>query len=141
MKLDDSMRHRLMDKTMGLLSHVLDYRAKNHGVISGNLSNIDTPGFEPKELEFDEVLKRAVEQPKLPLKRTNNMHLSSGMTDGKPSFSLHTLEAKGKRDPNDLDIDREMAKMSQNNLLYEATVKILSKKFEALRAAIEERRR
>ena len=40
-----------------------------------------------------------------------------------------------------LDIDSEMAKMAQNNLLYEASATLLSKKFKALKAAIEGRNR
>ena len=57
----------------------------------------------------------------------------------KPSFSAHRVRSVDGT-PYDLDLDREMAKMAQNNLLYEATVKILSKKFDALRTAIEGRR-
>jgi flagellar basal-body rod protein FlgB len=132
----------LMDKTARLLSHMLDYRTKNHGVIAGNLANIDTPGYRPKELEFDAELKRAISNPDIPLKRTDRRHLpitSERILAGEPSFSRHKLTSFGEAD--DLDMDREMAKMSQNNLLYEATVRLLSKKFEALRLAIEGRRR
>jgi flagellar basal-body rod protein FlgB len=143
MKINGPIRQSLTGKTVNLLSHVLDYRAKNHAVISGNVSNMDTPGFEPKEVAFDEELKRAVDRSELPLKRTDGRHLSNtavGALKLEPSFSVQTYPyARGKSE--DLDIDREMAKMAENNLLYEATVRMLSKKFEALRMAIEERRR
>jgi flagellar basal-body rod protein FlgB len=130
----------LMTKTARVLSHMLDFRAQNHGVISSNLSNIDTPGYKPKELEFDQELKRAVEQSGIRLTKTDGKHLSSGTgTLDNPVFGSHRLLSLGRG--NDLDLDREMAKMAQNNLLYEATVKLLSKKFETMKMIIEERRR
>jgi flagellar basal-body rod protein FlgB len=133
--------NRLMGKTVGILADMLDFRARNHGVIASNLSNIDTPGFEPKELEFDAELRRAVDgRAALSMTRTNEKHLSG--QEGaklKPSFSAHRVQSADGT-PYDLDLDREMAKMAQNNLLYEATVKILSKKFDALKTAIEGRR-
>ena len=141
MKTENLPAHGLMDKTMGVLSKMLDFRAKNHGVIASNLSNIDTPGFRPKELEFNEELRRAVDRTGIQMKRTNDKHFSGpGGALGKDgaSFSVHPLESPDGNG-NELDLDREMAKMSQNNLLYEATVKLLSKKFDELKTAIEGR--
>ena len=40
-----------------------------------------------------------------------------------------------------LNIDREMATLAQNNILYEAAARLLTKKFQALRGVIEEGRR
>lgn len=55
----------------------------------------------------------------------------------------HKLESREVdiRENSQLNIDKEMAKMVQNNLLYEANAKLLAKKFDALRLAIEAGRR
>lgn len=132
------MDNGMMNKTMGLLSHMLDFRSKNHGVIASNLSNVDTPGYKPQELEFDGELRRALDRTNVHLRKTDEKHLPLGAGEGGPSFETHALRAKGGG--RELDIDREMAKMAQNNLLYEATVKLLSKRFEQLKIAIEGRR-
>jgi len=135
------LNSRLTGKTVALLSHALDYRSAKHSTISGNLANVDTPGFRPRELLFDQELRRAVEKDGVALKKTDEKHLphSGDLYTGKGAHVLETQEAEfGEGDR--LNIDKEMAKMVQNNLLYETAVKLLSKKFDGLKAAIEGRR-
>ena len=142
MEVKDFINKRLMGRTVGVLSHALDYRSANHSVISGNLANIDTPGYKPKELNFDQELRRAVEGGGISLKKTDPKHFpqsTAGLYGGKGSHSIETRE-KDISESSQLNIDKEMAKMVQNNLLYEASAKLLSKKFEGLRLAIEGRR-
>lgn len=137
----DITNHHLMGKTVGLLSHALGLRASNHSLISSNLSNIDTPGYRPQEVNFEEELKKAVGQGPLPLNRTQESHLPASPAlspTGEAPLSLESLE---DGPPGELDIDTEMSKMVRNNLLYEATAKMLSKKFEALRMVVDEKRR
>ncbi|MFZ0451503.1 MAG: flagellar basal body rod protein FlgB [Desulfatiglandaceae bacterium] len=135
------MNKNLFDRTVGVLSRALDYRVRNQRIISTNVANIDTPGFRPKQLKFDEELRRAVGNENMSLAKTNGKHLpgfnESGL-QGAPSFDLES-EGTSKLGDNSLDIDKEMAKMAKNNLLYEATVKMLSKKFDLLKTAIEGR--
>lgn len=144
MKIGELMQNRLTGKTVGLLSRALDYRSENHNVISGNMANIDTPGYRPKELVFDQALKQAVEKNALRLRKTNSKHFShySGTLHyGDNNFTLKNQDREPTATSHDLNIDKEMAKMVQNNLLYEAAARMLSKKFEALKGAIEAGRR
>ena len=125
---------RMMGKSIHLLSHALNFQSANHEVISGNLANIDTPGFRPKEISFDKELQRAVEKNDLSLQKTNPKHFShytGGLRQAEPRFEIRRSHS------DQLNIDREMAKMMQNNLLYEASTRLLSKKFEALKTAID----
>ena len=130
---------RLFDRTMGILDRVLDYRVKNQRVIATNVANIDTPGFRPKRLKFDEELRKAVDKEQVHLMRTDGKHLpglQQFSMEGEQSFELETGPESAGGD-HSLDIDREMAKMAKNNLLYDATVKMLSKKFSLLKEAIQ----
>jgi len=137
------MEKRLMGRTISMLSHALDYRSANHSVISGNLANIETPGFKPKELHFDRELRRAVEGGGVSLKKTDPKHLPESSSDVYKGKGLHSLETRDLdlSETHQLNIDKEMARMVQNNLLYEASAKLLAKKFDALRMAIEAGRR
>lgn len=132
------MNQGLFDRTVGILTRALDYRVANQRVISTNIANMDTPGFRPKALKFDEALQQAVDNRDLHLLETNRKHLpgfsESGIQEGS-SFVLDTEPANPVGD-HSLQIDKEMAKMAKNNLLYEATVKMLSNKFDLLKTAI-----
>jgi flagellar basal-body rod protein FlgB len=141
MEIKNLVQSRLMGKTVALLSHALDYRSANHGVISGNLANIDTPGYRTQELSFDQELRRAVDKEGVSMKKTDERHFprSTDLYNGKGSHELES-SAQEINESNQLNIDLEMAKMVQNNLLYEASAKLLAKKFEGLRMVIEGRR-
>ena len=141
MEIRSYLNSRLMGKTVALLSHALDYRSAKHSTISGNLANIDTPGYRPRELVFDQELRRAVDKEGIAMRKTDEKHFprSGDIFIGKGSHALETQEAEFD-EADHLNIDKEMAKMVQNNLLYETAGKLLSKKFDGLRAAIEGRR-
>ncbi|MBW1720692.1 MAG: flagellar basal body rod protein FlgB [Deltaproteobacteria bacterium] len=130
-------------KTVSLLARALDFRSANHNVISSNLANIDTPGFRPKEISFSEALKREVEKTGLPLRKTDPNHFSHFTGSLDPGERVYTVRTSKKpvTGTSQINIDREMAKMVENNLLFEASARLLAKKFEALKLAIESGRR
>lgn len=123
---------RLFDRTMGVLEHQLDFRSENQRVMSSNLANIDTPGYKPKRLHFDQELQKALAGDTIALKKTNPKHFGPAIQPGKRFEMSET---------NRLDIDWEMTQMMENNLLYEASTRLLSKKFEALKTVIDSGRR
>jgi flagellar basal-body rod protein FlgB len=139
MNVSNLFQNRLTGKTVDLLSRALDFGSAKHNVISGNLSNIDTPGYRPKEAVFDENLRQAVEQRAVRLKTTDRKHfshLSSAPRKGEEPYSVQTSKRKGSKG-SALDIDKEMAAMVQNNLFYQTSAQLLSKKFESLKLAIQ----
>ena len=117
----------------------MKFRSANHNAIAGNLANMDTPGYRPRDLDFNQELSQAMDKNALKLKKTNPEHFShySGRLDeGKDSFTVRERKTESK-----INLDREMAKMIQNNIQYEAYAKLLSKKFTSLKAAIDAGRR
>ena len=141
MEIEERLHGRLTGRGVEILSRMLDYRSVKHQTVAGNLANVETPGYRPKELTFDEELRRAADKTKIRLKTTNPKHLGNDLAlEGKAAFEIRT-KAEPHRRPDDLNIDREMAEMLQNNVLYEATVRLLAKRFTALKSAIDAGRR
>ncbi len=62
----------LFGKTYQLLSNMLDYRSSRHQVITSNVTNLDTPGFKPKDLKFPEELKKEMNSAPASLVRTDH---------------------------------------------------------------------
>jgi flagellar basal-body rod protein FlgB len=121
----------LFSKTINLLSGMLDYRAARHKVIVSNIANLDTPDFKPQELTFGAALTEAAAGgPAATLAKTNNKHLSAGSgQDAK--FQIHQAGDK-------VEIDREMTNLAENNLRYNLTVELLSRKFKGINTALTE---
>lgn len=129
-------KNMFMDRTSRLLSKVLDFRAVRQSVIAGNLANAETPGYIMKQIPFEQELQKAVDNKSIKLGKSEPGHISSSEFIMEESYNPYQMVREyGK--PNELNIDTEMAKMAQNNLMYEASTRLLSKKFELLKAVID----
>jgi flagellar basal-body rod protein FlgB len=91
---------------------MLDYTAKRQQAISNNIANLDTPGYTAKDVEFHEELSSASE------------------------ISNVELDDKVKPNGNNVDLETQMTKMTQNGLQYVMLVQYLTSDIKTLRSAI-----
>ena len=133
----------LFNDTAQLLAQkTLDLRTERHKLLSSNVANLDPPGYQAEDLVFENslVAAREAETPG-PLKVTDERHL-----DGNDAPLLDTVEGQRIRsatpfadfDGNTVDLDKEMAKMAENQLMYHASIRMLSHQFRMLKTAISE---
>lgn len=131
----------LFGETIELLSKGIDLRARNHNHIAANLANVETPGYTPTRLSFEQELKAALSsRPPLPSGVTHERHIplrgrSSQVADVQGTVT-ETPAATVGRDGNRVDIEREMAALAENQIMYNASVQLIAKKFEGLKQAI-----
>lgn len=134
----------IFDSTMAILGKAIDLRAKSHTIIAGNLANAETPGYIPTSLMFEQQLQDAVKghgkqggTPAL----TNPRHIPlKGASDSLAGVRGTVLETPSNsigRDGNAVELENEMGKMVENQLMYSASVQILGKKFDELKYAIK----
>lgn len=119
----------LFGKTYHLIERSLDIARLRHGVIASNVANLDTPGYRPKEIRFDEALKDAQERNQVGLSRTHPLHFAA--QGGAYEISY---EEGGER----VDIDQEMSRLAENNLRYQTDIEVLLRKFSMLKQGIIE---
>jgi flagellar basal-body rod protein FlgB len=130
MEITNNLQNKLISKTFDNLKKALDYESANQQVISGNMANVDTPGYRQMTLKFEDELQLAEGKSGPALNKTDARHLS-GLSGTVRGFNVETKETAG------IDMDSEMAKLTKNNLLYEANTRLLTKKILALKAAIK----
>ena len=116
----------------------LNANSRNIDVIGNNIANVNTAGYKRIEVQFETELQKALDPNRLQGARTDNGH----MEIGKPNLeSLHP-EAYRPTDPtlpgqvNNVDIDMEMAKLAENQILYNSGVKFLNDRIQTIRSAI-----
>jgi flagellar basal-body rod protein FlgB len=122
-----------------LLTKSLDAGMLRAKAIANNIANINTPGYHRIEVTFEDELRKALDKSKLQGARTDEKHLELG------KFDVSSINPKVKKpiDPtlpsgvNNVDIDSEMAKLAENQLLYNFSAKFLHGKFSKLNAAIQ----
>jgi len=135
----------IFSNTINLLGKSVDLRAKNQNLIASNIANAETPNFIPKKLAFDDELQSALKNSSKGQRSHTVPHERHIPVRGAGS-SLHSVTGKivetpaktpGK-DGNAVEMENEMAKMSENQIMFNASVQLLTKKFEGLRSAIRE---
>ncbi|MEA2060953.1 MAG: flagellar basal body rod protein FlgB [Thermodesulfobacteriota bacterium] len=131
---------RLFNKTYEVISGSLDVSARRHNLITGNIANIDTIGYQPRDLDFKETLENMVNRESsraAGMERTHKRHYS-GIDP-----SLYTMDARSSEDVDlehldSVDIDTEMSHLVENNIKYRTTTEMLIRKMNILRHAIQE---
>ncbi|MCK5227661.1 MAG: flagellar basal body rod protein FlgB [Desulfobulbaceae bacterium] len=116
--------------TIDVASQALNVRMEKQGLIQSNLANIETPGYMVQDLDFGKVMDHVLTgQGKLA--RTHQKHIALDPVDAGESFQFSSEKRP-------VDLDEEMLKLSENQLMYQVATRIVSKKFEGLKYAIDE---
>jgi flagellar basal-body rod protein FlgB len=116
----------------------LDASAMRGKAISNNLANVLTPGYQRVEVSFESELRRALNPNQLMGARTDSAHFSIG----RQNLDQIKPTAYRPKDPllsgeiNDVDVDMEAAKLSENQLFYQASVKFIVDRYTTLKSAI-----
>lgn len=130
----------IFDKTISYLNNALDIQSERHKLTISNIANQNTPGYKAKDISFQDALKSA--ESGIGVKNMDATH-TNHIQDGNSSLNLtsHVFETPSGSglDQNSVNADMEMAKMSENGILYNTNVSLLIKKFNTLKSAIRGR--
>ncbi|MFT5353253.1 MAG: flagellar basal-body rod protein FlgB [Polyangiales bacterium] len=116
------------------LSHghrALNYHMERHNVLASNVANIDTPGFNPSELvrEVDSPTQTGAPA------ATHRSHIGASREPGEQTSERFEQVVRAGNDGNSVSLEREMAKVSANDLRFEAIGKMVRAQLGALRYA------
>lgn len=111
------------------LEQLISFANARHGVLSSNIANADTPNYKAMDIKFESLLDRAA----LELKTTHSKHAgsSSGLANG-TNGDQPLLWGDG----NNVEVDMEVAKMTENAMLLQAGVTLLSAKIRMFKNAL-----
>jgi flagellar basal-body rod protein FlgB len=136
--------NNIFGTTIDLLGKTMDLRVRNHNLIAGNLANAETPGYTPTALSFKDELRQALKganrgaTPAVTHPRHIPLGNSGQGIDGVQGKVVETPARTAGKDGNRVELENEMGRMAENQIMYNATVQFLGKKFEGLKNAIRE---
>jgi flagellar basal-body rod protein FlgB len=134
---------KLFNTTIDLLGKSIDMRARNHNHLSANVANAETPGYTPQRLSFEGELKEALQDKKkgVSVEPPHPRHIpikgNTAQLDAVQGRVVETPAITMGRDGNRVELENEMAQMAENQIMYNASIQILAKKFEGLKSAIK----
>ena len=118
----------------------LDLLSTRQNIISSNIGNLDTPGYTASEIDFQKQLREALgSKSQLKLHATNDKHFGPKIKNIN-SLNPEPFEEEdaAKSNGNNVDVDKEMAKLAENQINYNATIQLMLKRGSTVRAAITE---
>lgn len=122
-----------MDTSFKVLHKILKATNMRQKVLASNIANADTPGYKAKDVKFGNLLNNEMK-----MMTTSSKHIKSTGSKGiGSSFTVETNPSWGDR--NNVELNVETAKMTENALTHSAAIKILNTKIKMYKAAIRGR--
>lgn len=107
-----------------LLGNALEFAQFRHSVISQNIANVNTPGFQSREAAFEQFLEVA--------------QSGSDQVHSAEDFEVaRTLGLTPRADGNNVDLDREFGELKRNALMFQAFSQLLAAKMDTMRRAMQ----
>ncbi len=127
--------------TLPVLEQVVNFAQARHTVLAGNIANIDTPGYQARDLsveDFQKRLKAAIE---------TRMQPQEAISPGEPERPARPLlpevakESKTilRHDLNDVSMETQATEMLKNQLQHDTAITIMGAQFRMLQTAISGR--
>lgn len=122
---------QLFNSTLQSLESALNAAATRQDVISNNIANVDTPHYKSKQVMFKNELSKAIA---FEAKKTHSRHVSFKRSNENGDYIVNTqTNTTLNNNGNNVDIDREMALLAENQILYNALVDRINGKFNSLK--------
>jgi flagellar basal-body rod protein FlgB len=123
--------------TIPLLEQVVRFAQARHGILAGNLANLDTPGYRVRDLSpelFEAHLKKAIAY-----RRSHPGPVSPGEA---AYDTFHSVKDAMKgllyHDESDGTLEHQIAEIAKNQMKHNLALTIMTSQFRVLQAAISE---
>ena len=129
------------DPRINVLSQALTGLSQRQQAIAGNIANVDTPGYQRKDVNFEAQLRAELGLDSgVALAGTNASHIpgaggAPGLLDSAGGSNSSASPSK-RNDGNNVDIDYEMTQLSQTSLQYETLTQVTQSTFSTLNAIV-----
>jgi flagellar basal-body rod protein FlgB len=122
----DWINVELFDTTMVGLERAMSGAQMRQQVLANNLANANTPGFKRSDVDFHSALAAAFGQ-----------GAATPAQIAQARFGVSTDSATSMRmDGNNVDVDTEMANLSENSLDFQSLTSVLTSRIKILQNAI-----
>ncbi|MFZ1683497.1 MAG: flagellar basal body rod protein FlgB [Candidatus Zixiibacteriota bacterium] len=106
-----------------------------HKLISSNISNVSTPGYQAEDIDFQEEFSKMTAQTNhVSGAITNPNHIPLGAHPQRAPRVDHQQIKDG--DINSVSIEEQASNLAQNELLYTIGARLIKQRFEGLKNAI-----
>ncbi len=124
----------LEDGSFSVARQTLDALWLRQKVISGNLANVDTPGYKSRSVVFEDMFKKALDR-----YAAGGEGLQSHLDSLVPKI-VQNNSTQMREDGNNVDVDAENIELARVEIQYEFSVRALSSHIARMKYVINEGR-
>jgi flagellar basal-body rod protein FlgB len=125
-----AMINGLFDGAIDRLSQGLTHAARRHEVLAQNVANLETPGYQGRDLVFDDHLRQVLD-----VVTVGGAEVLTSDDDSGARI-VHAADGPPGPNGNDVRLDRQMARLAENSLYQQTLVQMLGQQFALLKQAI-----
>lgn len=129
----------LFPRHLEVSAAVMDLQLERQNLVSSNIANLNTPGYQPRRIEFEKELQAALDLDDTHrLARTRTGHAPSPFRPGEIGSVLRELHPRVVPGTDGVNLDTEMALMTKNALSYNTLATVLQKGYAGIQKIIQE---
>ncbi len=117
-----AFRDGVIDGITSQIEHYMDLLSARQKLVASNISNIDTPGYKSKDIDFQSEFQALI----------------SGTAAAPPPHVIDTPGLVVKSDGNNVSLDRETRLLSENALRFNVASTFMKARLRMVEAAIKE---
>lgn len=131
-----------LDKHIGAHDDALLLYSRRSEILASNLANADTPGYKAKDIDFKAAMSDVMgnrsefKKGSLKMATTNDKHLQLNQTNFSADIKFRN-PYQPSLDGNTVDAGVEKTEFSKNAVYYNASLRLLTGKFQSLTKAIK----
>ncbi len=121
--------------TLPALEQSAAFAQKRHLVLAGNIANIDTPGYQTRDLavdKFHEALKSAIDKPAQSVGRYGDPIVPKTMEQVR-DITNQVLYHDGS----DVSLEEQVTEISKNQGMHDMAISLMRSQFRTLQIAIQ----
>src|SRR5690606_30964719 len=115
-----------IDDVVGVHVNALQVRMQRSEILAANLANVDTPGFQARDIDFASAMRRL-----------ESDEAFSALSIDSPL--KYRVPYQASLDGNTVELGVEQAEFSRNSMDFQTSLTFLTMKFSGLKQAIEGR--
>ncbi len=128
------------DATLDAAGAYMGRLSQRQQIVASNLANIDTPGYKTKEVSFHATMEELLSDNSVSLRTSRPEHSGDGASVQPQATAFEVQGLPSRVDLNNVDLDREMVKLSETAFGYSLMSQIVRGKLRTIASSINEGR-
>jgi flagellar basal-body rod protein FlgB len=128
------------EQTFQAIESYMTRLSQRQQIVASNLANIDTPGYKTKDVSFHATIQELLADEPAPLRTSRPEHNEGWLPVPANAQAFEVQGLPSGVDRNNVDLDREMMKLSETSFGYSMMAQLIKGKFRTLASSINEGR-